>query len=414
MVSEQDFYLLNGNQYRGSRYSNFAGAGVDPQGNVSSAVNENSANQSAGTSVDPTQTGGTEQPVGTAVDSAVSRKINTKTGTPAAPTSLGGTVTNMALGAAIPAATSTIGGVVGANLASGNPALAGAGSAVKNRISSGLLSTGGSAATATNAALGSMGGSFGPAPASAVTKAAGGSAIGSAAGTGFGAAAATLLGGGSLKDAAVSGVGSAAGFYIGNMILPGIGGFIGSTLGGMVGNLFGGGGGRQSISALLTADQDGKYQVASTTNKGSDSGTASKYGEQVAKILDTFSTATGIKYSPTDSFYAGSNIGKKDPGSYYNDGADHVVSGTPGDAGAVALAALKNPGRYTLGDDTQFNDFWKTSVNEAGSINDLGDRVDNFFASRNLTAKPKLSKAAIATKVNNTRRFGDRAMSFYG
>lgn len=401
MMSEQEFYLLNGNQYRGSRYSNFAGAGIDPQGNVSSAVNENSANQGTGTSVDPTQ-----PQVGQAVQQAASKAPTEVSQAPQAPASLGKTASNLVIGAALPAAGSTIGGVVGANLASGNPALSGAGTAVKNKISAGLLGGTAGNSVATNAALGSMGGNFGPATSASVSKAASGASLGGAAGVGLGSFASTLLTGGSVKQAAASGIGSAAGFYIGNMILPGVGGFIGSTLGSMVSGLFGGKEKRVSLGVGVGPDAEtGQYKTYSTSNKGSDEGTASKYADNINQILNTFSTSTGIKYITDAGFAAGTNIGNKDPGSFYG---DQKVSQTPGDAGAVALAALKDPKRYTLGNDTQFNEFWGKAVNDAKSITDLGDSVDSFYASRGLMGNSSPPSA------RTPRMTGERASTFYG
>lgn len=401
MMSEQEFYLLNGNQYRGSRYSNFVGAGIDPQGNVSSAINENASNQGTGTSVDPTQ-----PQVGQAVQQTAANAPSQVAQTPQAPPSLGKTATNLVIGAALPAAGATLGGVAGANLASGNPALSGAGSAIKDRVSSGLLGGTAGNSVATNAALGSMGGKFGPATASSVSKAAGGASIGSAAGVGLGSFASTLLTGGSVKQAAVSGLGSAAGYAIGNMLLPGVGGFIGSTLGSLVGGLFGGKEKRVSVGVGVGPDAEtGQYKTYSTSNKGSDEATASKYADSINQILNTFSTSTGIKYIKDAGFAAGTNIGNKDPGSFYG---DTKVSQTPGDAGAVALAALKDPKRYTLGNDTQFNEFWGKAVNDAKSINDLGDSVDSFYASRGLMGNSSPPSA------RTPRMTGERASTFYG
>lgn len=409
MLSEQDFYLLNGNQYRGSRYANFAGAGVDAQGNVSSAVNENAANLGKGTSVDPTQPAPEKIAPGVA-QAATSTPSNIAASLPGQkPTTLGGAAKDMVIGAALPSAGSTIGSVVGANIASGNGAFTGVGQAIQNRVSAGLLGSS-TNATATNAALGSMGGKFGPATQSAVGRAAGGSAIGSAAGVGLGSAAATLLTGGSIKDAAISGVGSGIGFAVGNMIVPGVGGFIGSTLGSMAAGLFGGGEKRTTLGVILRPGEDGQMKTNKVSTKGSDNATASKYAGQIGKILNQFGQATGIKY--TNSVQSETNIGSKDTGTFM--GRDRVSS-KAGDSGAVALKYLQDRSRYTLGNDADFNSFWDKTVTGAKSINDLGKSVDNFYASRGLMAAPTPPNAAnIAPMVNQARRYGDRAMSFYG
>lgn len=409
MLSEQEFYLLNGNQYRGSRYANFSGAGVDAQGNVSSAINENAANQGKGTSVDPTQAVPDKIASGVGATAASSTSNIAGSLPVEAPRTLGGAAKDMVLGAGLSTAGSTLGGVVGANLASGNPAFSGGMTAVKNRLSAGLLGSGTGNATATNAALGSMGKTFGPATQASVTKAAGGGAFGSAAGVGLSSAASTLLTGGSVKDAAISGIGSGVGFYVGNMLLPVAGGPIGSLLGSMVGGLFGGGEKRQTIGARIAPDDQGRYKSSTVGTKGVDSGTANKYVDNINKILNSFGDATGIKYK--DSFSTETNIGKKDQKTMF--GAN-VVSSAPGDAGAVALGVLKNPAYYDLGSDSDFNNFWQGAVSKAQNIGDLGKAVDDYYASRGLLAYNQPNAANIAPTVNRQRRYGDRAMTFYG
>lgn len=409
MLSEQEFYLLNGNQYRGSRYANFAGAGVDAQGNVSSAINENAANQGKGTSVDPTQAAPDKIASGVGA-TAASSPSNIAGSLPVeAPRTLGGAAKDMAIGAGLTMAGSTLGGVVGANMASGNPAFSGGMTAVKNRLSAGLLGSGTGNATATNAALGSMGKTFGPATQASVTKAAGGGAFGSAAGVGLGTAASTLLTGGSVKDAAISGIGSGVGFYVGNMLLPGAGGFIGSTLGSMVGGLFGGGEKRQTIGAGLSPDEQGRYKTSTIGTKGVDYGTANKYVNNISKILNSFGDATGIKYKAR--FFTETNIGNKDQKTVYG---GKVISSKPGDAGAVALKVLQSPDKYDLGSDNDFNTFWQGAVSKAQNIGDLGKSVDDYYASRGLLAYNQPNAANIAPTVNRSRRYGDRAMTFYG
>lgn len=222
-VSENDFYELQGDSYRGSRYANFVGGGVDSQGNVSSAATENGAN-SVGTSVD-----GSQQSIGSDAPP-----------TPLTP-SLG--LTDVA-SAALPFAGENIGRVAGASIANGSTFGEGISrgvSSLSNRVSGGLIGT---PASPTNLAVSqSLGGAQGPATRAAVSSASNASNvrnfgsranIGSAAGAGFATAAATLLTGGSVKDAAKSGAGTAIGTSVGTAIGGPIGGFIGGFIGGSI------------------------------------------------------------------------------------------------------------------------------------------------------------------------------------
>jgi len=417
-MSENDFYTVQGNKFRGSRYSNFAGAGIDAQGNVSSAVNENANNLANSPSQQPGPSTGPGD--GTAVAPAISNGGVSQglLGARGAPPSLKEAGTDLAIGAAAPFVGKTIGSTVGAQVASGagsSEAIKKGISALGNKVSGGLIGTSG---TATNAALSSMGSTYGPATQAAVGKASAGAGIGGAAGTGLGTAAATLLTGGSVKDAALSGIGSAAGFYIGNMILPGVGGFIGSTLGSMVSGLFGGKEQRTSIDARVALDpKTGQYTTGKTTNKNSSNSVAKKYGDNISQILNTFSQATGIKY--TDNVgVSGSNIGKKDTGTFYN---GKRVSTKAGDSGAVALSFLQQQKdkSYTTGDDAAFNTFWNDALTSSKTITDLGSKVDSYYASRGLMAAPSAPENNVqATATQNAAVYQptkqDRKLSFYG
>ncbi len=408
-MSEQDFYTLRGNQYRGSRYANFAGAGVDPQGNVSSAVNENASNLSGIKSQNanqPVDNNGTSAEITPNIaNKAVSQGLM---GSPSVPT-VQGAVKDLAIGGAIPFAATTIGSNIGANVASG----AGFGEAVQrgisalgNKVSGGLLGTAGGP---TNAALSSMGGKFGPATQSAVGKATGGSAFGGAAGTGLGTAAATLLTGGSVKEAAASGIGSAIGYALGNAILPGVGGFIGSTLGSMAGGLIKSDPGRNTIGVKVGLDKTtGKYSTSKVSTKNAPIGSAKKYGNSIAEILNNFGQATGIKYT---SNYVNSetNVGSKDQGTF---SGKTRVSSKPGDAGAIAFNVLKDRNQYTVGNDTEFNTFWDDALASSKSITDLGKRVDSFTASRGLMSSPSQAQANQNVAFIPSQR--EKQMSFYG
>ena len=378
-MSEQDFYLLNGNQYRGSRYANFAGGGVTPQGNVSSAAVESASNdQAQSANRQMPRVALEEQPdlLGTRFQAPSTVK---------GPDTLAGTAKNMAIEAAAPCAASTIGKGIGAGMATGMGFSDAANFGASNLISRASMGLMGTPANATNLALANMGGVYGPATQQAVSKASAGltsgtgGVTGGALGTGFGAFAGSLLTGGSFKDAAVSGVGSGIGYAVGNMILPGIGGFIGSTLGGMLGGVFGGKPKRTTLAARLAPDDKGQLSLKAYDTKGGSTQEAAKYGQNIADILNTFSGAVGLKFK--DGFYSATNIGKKDTGTFL--GFDNQrLSGKAGDVGSVALGVLKNQNYYDLGGDSQVNDWWNTAIKDARSISDLGASYDNFLSTR--------------------------------
>lgn len=227
-MSENDFYLLKGNSYRGSRYGNFFGGGIDSQGNVSSAATENASNQ-VGTSGETNN----DLNAGQGQEQGVSQGLAELPQSPKA--------TDVVIGSALPYAGVKIGQAAGSAIGSG--ATAGQGlsygaSTLANKVSGGLIGT---PASATNAALSGMSGA-GPATQSAVNAASkasnvksigSGASLGAAAGAGIASAAVTLLATGNVKEAAKSGVGTAVGTAIGNAIVPGIGGFVGGFIGGL-------------------------------------------------------------------------------------------------------------------------------------------------------------------------------------
>lgn len=224
-MSENDFYNVKGDSYRGSRYSNFVGGGTDPQGNVSSAIAEN-ASSGVGTNASPSDAPPTPA---TASQGLTSDIPSTK---------------DMVIGAALPYAGQAVGQAAGT-------AIQGAGATFSEGVSQGFSSLAntasggliGTASTPTNVAISGMGGKFGPATKSAVDSASAasnvgklgsGANLGAAAGAGFATAAATLLTGGSVKDAVKSGGGTAVGTAIGNAVAGPIGGFVGGFIGGTV------------------------------------------------------------------------------------------------------------------------------------------------------------------------------------
>ena len=242
MVSEQEFYLLNGNAYRGSRYANFAGSGIDPQGNVSPVSSENAATQT-GTATDPTAASGG----GTATGALPSGPSAGLIKPPSLARSLGGSV----VGAALPYAGQKIGQTAGAALGQGasfGGAINEGISALGNKISPGLLggSALGAGAATTNAALAARGANFGPATNAELSAAqgsagtaTGASGVGGAVGAGLGTLAAGLISGQKPIEAVKGAVGSAIGTYAGTAIGTAIGGPIGGTIGGFIGGTIG-------------------------------------------------------------------------------------------------------------------------------------------------------------------------------
>ncbi len=241
-VSENEFELIQGNSYRGSRYSNFVGGGIDAVGNVSSGATENQAN-SVGTSVDSSQDVG-GQTSGVTRSSVATE--NSSDGLTGEVPSTG----DLVIGAGLPYAGRVIGQAAGPAIASG----AGIGQAAKigvsslaNKVSGGLIGSATPSASSilsapTGSSIGStVSGTAARATGSAASTASQGvgsrltsaSNLGGAAGAGIATAAATLILTGDVKEAAKSGVATAIGTAIGNAILPGIGGFVGGFIGGL-------------------------------------------------------------------------------------------------------------------------------------------------------------------------------------
>ncbi len=418
-MSENDFYTLNGNSYRGSRYSTFQGGGIDTQGNVSSAANQNAENNTANTPSAQTPQ----------IASEVLNVSDRGVGQLAAPSSGIKTPDGGVLGAAggiggagLDVAGRTIGGQVGANIASGASALNNVGSALSNRVSSGLSGLLGTSGGTT--AAGGAGAAAASSEKLLSAPATGGNGFGTGAsiGSGVATAATVLLTGGNLKDAALQGAGAAGGAYAGaalgaplGPIGSAVGSFVGSTIGSFLGKTFGGVFGgetpRSTLSAALSADDTGRFTVTgSGGRKAGKSGdaNANKFGTQVADILNKFADTAGLKY--TGDFWTDTNIGKKDVKSRYNNnGAKTVISKKAGDVGGVALTALRDRGNYTLSGDADFSSFWDKSLAGAKDINQLAADVDGYYASRNLMRSP-----ALVEQEKSVRRTGDRYATFFG
>ncbi len=388
-MSENDFYVVNGNRYRGSRYANFADtAGIDPQGNVSPDPQYANTKTPEGTVVaaqpnfyaSKTNYGGTAPTVSqpkTQQSGGVLDKIG------------GGGLKETAIGAALPFVGQNLGASIGSTLAVGG----GLGEGIKtgvnniaNKVSSGLLGTSsgatGQAAAAQagkNALLGNTG------------KAAAGSSVGSAFGTGIGSAAATLLTGGSIKDAAVSGIGSGVGFAIGNAILPGVGGFIGSTLGSLASSLFGSKPKRQTLGVHVAPDDKGTFSTTRATTKGSDVANAQKYGDAIAQTLNNFGKAVGLKFRAGDGLVAETNVGSKDTGSFYHSPSGVIrTTGTAGDVDSIALSFLKQKQSYDLGGDNDLNTYYTSALDKADSLSGLAADLDTYLGKRANAPSPSL------------------------
>lgn len=221
-MSENEFLEILGDSYRGSKYANFAGGGVDAQGNISSAQTENSAT-AVGTSA--------EAPVQQGAPTSSLTASQGLTGVPEAPGAA-----ELVIGAALPIAGKAIGSAAGAAIGAGAPI----GEAVSHGISSFASKASGGligSSTPTSAQLlaaPSTSGASSAAGAASAGKVAAGASAGAAIGSGFATAALTLLQGGTVKDAAKAGIGTAVGTYIGTAIAGPIGGFIG----GFIGSLF--------------------------------------------------------------------------------------------------------------------------------------------------------------------------------
>jgi len=222
VMAEDEFLNIGGDSFRGSRFSNFAGGGVDPQGNVSSARTEDSAS-AVGTSVDST---GSQQ-------QDAQPQISPSVGLTGQPEEV--KTSDIVIGSALPFAGREIGKSIGTAIGAGAPV----GEAVKygaskfaSNVSGGLI--GSSAPTSAQLLAAPVTKGAGSAAGSAASKSvSAGAGAGVAIGSGFATAAITLLSGGSVKDAAKAGVATAVGTAIGNIILPGIGGFVGGFIGGL-------------------------------------------------------------------------------------------------------------------------------------------------------------------------------------
>ncbi len=239
-MAEQDFYPAQGNRFRGSRYTNFTGGGINMQGNVGGVapttnpglLETSSGNQSSGVSTNLTQM-------------QSSNRSQPQIEVP----SVGESLKNAAIGSALPYAGSTIGSTAGAAMAGGatfgegiSQGLTALGDKVGGFLGGGAAEAASSAAAGSTAAGAAGGGSAAASPAgSYISRASNtltsGSTLGAAAGTGIGTAAATLLTGGDVEDAVKSGAGSAVGYAAGTALTLGnpIGGMIGGAIGGAVG-----------------------------------------------------------------------------------------------------------------------------------------------------------------------------------
>lgn len=240
-MSENEFELIQGNSYRGSRYSNFVGGGLDAQGNVSSGQTENSTN-TVGTNMDMSQQPQQSQDA-SPTPMEPSRGLTDEFQVPS--------TSELVIGGALPFAGTAIGQVAGTSVAGGasfGEGVSRGASALANRVSGGLIGT--AATSPVNAAAAAtLGNAAGPPTRAAVAAASktanvgslgSGANLGAAAGAGFATAAVTLLSGGSVKDAVKSGAGTAAGTAIGAAIGGSVGGPVGAAVGKVIGGFVGG------------------------------------------------------------------------------------------------------------------------------------------------------------------------------
>lgn len=228
-MPENDFYLIKGDSYRGSRYGNFFGGGVDQQGNVSSAITENASNQ-VGT-VSENQGAQNQE-----LSQGLSQGLLDIPETP----KVTDVVSDLAIGSAAPYAATKIGEAAGTAIGAG----AGVGEALKygasstaSNLSGGLIGNAAPtssqllAAPASNVASTTVnsGASQGASKVGGLSK----SAVGGAAGAGIASAAITFLSTGDVKESAKVGAGTAIGTAIGSSFGP-VGAFVGGAIGGLL------------------------------------------------------------------------------------------------------------------------------------------------------------------------------------
>lgn len=224
-MSENEFYELQGNSYRGSRYGNFTGGGTTPQGNVSNAVTENQANK-VGTFSDSSS----DAPPTPTLQSDETLMETPRT-------------SDLVIGAALPYAGTAIGQTAGSMIGAGSSfgeGLSAGVSGLANKVSGGLLGQSSSSSMAgqvgKNVLVGGQSSSAASnlaSQASDVGSFGSGANIGAGVGSGVATFAATLLSGGSFEDAAKSGAATGIGTAIGSAVAGPIGGFVGGFIGGL-------------------------------------------------------------------------------------------------------------------------------------------------------------------------------------
>lgn len=213
---------ISPDRYSEQRAPQFVGGSTDPTtGNVLPASRSSIA-QGSGT---PTLTSPTDP---SAPPQSSETRLGDMNAAPSKP-SMGGALTKAALGAAVPYIGAQIGSQVGAGSGLGE-AVSGLGSHVGNALGFG----GG----ASQVPIGSTQAADTGMNLSGLTDLAGASSLGGAVGAGLGTAAVGILSGQQIKEWGPSAVGSAVGFAIGNVLVPGIGGFVGSAAGSFLAGLF--------------------------------------------------------------------------------------------------------------------------------------------------------------------------------
>ena len=386
-MSENDFYKDENSQYRGSNYDTYGAPAVSTQGNVSSALTENRTNSVT----TPAQSFIPSSAVSSNLSGALndSYSAQSKANKQTNPV-LGGSA-GEAVSSALPTIGQSAGSTIGTNIALGaENVFSGVGSDALSKLSGGLIGSSVPNVSGISSALsGASNSTAAGALNGSLSKVSSASSLGGSIGSGIASAAVSLLTGGSVKDAAFSGVGAALGQAF--IPIPVVGGFIGSTIGSLLGGMFGGGLQRQTLSAQLRPDSEGKLSVSSVGGKNTSSSDSRTYGQRVADVLNAAGEQYGLKF--TQAVSSETNIGKKDKkttyrqGPWYSGGKEYTISSTPYDVESLALSVLGNKKAYTFkdsGGDSVLQSRIPALARSSKTFAQLGKNIDTFNTSRGL------------------------------
>jgi len=318
--SQNDFEVIQGNSYRGSRYSNFTGGGLDEQGNASAAANENEQN-----SFD-ISTGANQQQIQNPTIAGAEPISQDRVIAPISQ-STSGLVRN-AVGAVGQAA-----GISGASILGGQT-----GGLLGGAVGAGSSSAGAgvTAASASTNFASSAGTSF-PSTFGGSTGSSGIPGVSGAAGEGITSAAVTLFQGGSVKEAAVNGLstygGSKAGAAIGTAIAPGVGTAVGAAIGAIVGGF------AAALGFSKKPSNKGQTREINLNDSSIDSSgqTGKKFSQRNSDFADQVSQSTldlvgRLKdYGATNFSSLKLNVGSRDglrvDGKNYGFNSNNFISG---------------------------------------------------------------------------------------